>query len=378
MKFNYSVKTILRKDKKTKLGLYPLYLQVIINSTPVKLPIREYIKLNEWDKPKNRCKGKGFSYLNNRLEKQEQEIKDFVNQQIAIGKLVTIDMIKRFYNKEDFLDFYGFYKTFTERKFENLTIGSQYHYTLLCKKMKEFKPVLRLDNIDLNFIEEFDYYLTVTKKTGLGGTANNHKKLKAILGSAYRLKLIESNPYQDFKIKAPAPRTVFLTTKEISELEKLDLNHRPEIELTRDKFLFACYTGLRFSDMNFLKWQNTKNGIIDIQMIKTKSPVKVPLTKKAKKLLCKYAKKKTNEFIFKEVSNQKINYGLKKIGVLLGFEKRLTYHVARHTFGSLLAQNNVSPFYIMKLMGHKNISQTASYVNANTKMLRETMKNINF
>ncbi|OEK08253.1 hypothetical protein A8C32_01990 [Flavivirga aquatica] len=351
---------------------------MIINSTPVKLPIREYLSLTDWDKQKSRCKGKGFSYLNNRLEKQEQEIKDFVNKHIAIGKLVTIDMIKRFYNKEDFLDFYGFYKTFTERKFESLTKGSQYHYTLLCKIMKEYKPVLRLDSIDLNFIEEFDYYLMVTRKTGLGGRANKHKKLKAILGSAYRLKLIKSNPYQDFKIKEPAPRTVFLTTKELSELEELDLSKRPNIELTRDKFLFSCYTGLRFSDMNYLKWEDTKNGMIDIVMIKTKNPVKIPLTKKAKKLLCKYVKKKTNEFVFKEVSNQKINYGLKKIGVIVNSKKRLTYHVARHTFGSLLAQSDVSPFYIMKLMGHQNIGQTATYVNANTKMLRETMKNVNF
>ncbi|NDP27070.1 MAG: tyrosine-type recombinase/integrase [Flavobacterium sp.] len=197
-------------------------------------------------------------------------------------------------------------------------------------------------------------------------------------------KLIKENPCKHVKVPKEREKTVFLNSKEIEKIINADLNMgnlTNGLNLTRKLFLFSCYTGLRFSDVMDLKKENIiEYKKVVLVMKKTKRIVEVPLNQWAIKLLVnfKIKDKKPKDLIFNQRENVSVNRDLKIISKLAKIDKVLTFHVARHSFGSMLAKNGVQPFYIMKLMGHKDIRMTERYVNADEEILANAMKTVNF
>ncbi|PQL92685.1 hypothetical protein C4S77_06610 [Apibacter adventoris] len=292
------------------------------------------------------------------------------------GKPIILDKIKTYFRKENSKDFYTFFEnTFCPRKFSDITEGTQYHYRLLGKILKEIRPNLHLYDIDLNFIQKFDCYLKEKRETGIGGVWNKYKNLKTVIIFAKKLKFIDSNPYDDLKYVNPKNKTHFLTQQQVERIKNLELND--SLGLTRDKFLLACYTGLRFSDVNRITRKNWGSRMLSVEMQKTKEIVNIPLSKNSLKITLKYQRfKKKDEPIFRNVSNQNVNKMLKEIAEMAEVDPKLSFHWSRHTFGSLLGQHNVNAFLIMKLMGHKNVNQSLIYVNSNKAMMKDIIKSI--
>lgn len=243
------------------------------------------------------------------------------------------------------------------------------------KILKEIRPNLHLYDIDLNFIQKFDCYLKEKRETGIGGVWNKYKNLKTVIIFAKKLKFIDSNPYDDLKYVNPKNKTHFLTQQQVERIKNLELND--SLGLTRDKFLLACYTGLRFSDVNRITRKNWGSRMLSVEMQKTKEIVNIPLSKNSLKITLKYQRfKKKDEPIFRNVSNQNVNKMLKEIAEMAEVDPKLSFHWSRHTFGSLLGQHNVNAFLIMKLMGHKNVNQSLIYVNSNKAMMKDIIKSI--
>ena len=158
-----------------------------------------------------------------------------------------------------------------------------------------------------------------------------------------------------------------------------DLSSKKHLELTRNMFLFSCYTGMRFSDVVALKKGNYKDGIISLKQVKTNVDLKIPVNVQAKKIICQfYNQRKDDESIFPPIENQTVNRYLKKIGEIAEIKKTLHFHLARHTFGTTLLNNNVNAFYISKMMGHKKLSQTYSYTGVDVTQMKNIMHNVNF
>ena len=80
-------------------------------------------------------------------------------------------------------------------------------------------------------------------------------------------------------------------------------------------------------------------------------------------LIIKAFKKLYNgKTLFPIISNQKINKGLKLISALCGFNKKLTFHSARHTFATTVTLTNGVPIEtVSKMLGHNNIKTTQIY-----------------
>lgn len=132
IKVSYSVSALLRKNKIKVSGQCTLYLLIILNSHKLKIPLGVSEEPKDWDSLKKRFKGKGYASLNNRLDKEEQKIKDFINQTISAGQNINLEKIKNFVNKKNLHDFFTFFeKIFCPRRFQNIEEGTQYHYKLL-------------------------------------------------------------------------------------------------------------------------------------------------------------------------------------------------------------------------------------------------------
>jgi integrase len=83
------------------------------------------------------------------------------------------------------------------------------------------------------------------------------------------------------------------------------------------------------------------------------------------------------EKIFPQHSNQQINRLLKILAVNANIQHtRLTFHVARHTFGTLLAEKTQNPYLVMDLMGHNDIDTSMIYIHRSQERINHQLKNI--
>jgi site-specific recombinase XerD len=135
----------------------------------------------------------------------------------------------------------------------------------------------------------------------------------------------------------------------------------------RDIFLFACYTGLSYIDLYNLSLKNIRKGYDNLQWVyvkrhKTNILSNIPILPAAFSILKKYKKQKNVNRIFPMISNQKMNKALKEISHLCNFNKKLTFHSARHTFATTVTLTNGVPIEtVSKMLGHNNIKTTQLY-----------------
>lgn len=375
----FSVKPILRTDKKKMDGTCPINYLVRINSKPTKLRSGDFCEPANWNSTKSCFKGSSSSYENGALDNDVASIKNFLRLQKSLNKPLSTQMVQEWWSTNDADDFYEFFDKVCEKKFKTLAVGTQGHYKLLRRRLMDFKKKVKISDIDVKFIENFHIYLSDELQIGKSGVWSRHKNLKSILGYAVKSGIIKSNPYTEFDERSPAdPPKESLTRIELKLIEKISFSRfkfSKGLELSRDKFLFTCYTGLRFGDLDAL----TVDKLIDsetlsLKMQKTKFPLVVPLSPKAKKLLQKYSK--TEGSFFPKRTNVSLNRDLKRIASMCKIKKNLTHHVARHTFATMLIRQNVNPFIVMKLLGHRSIKTTQIYVNSNSADLAEAVNSI--
>ena len=148
--------------------------------------------------------------------------------------------------------------------------------------------------------------------------------------------------------------------------------------------MFAIYTGLRYTDIMSLKSENLiedESGYswISIVQIKTRELVKIPILHEAGKILNKYMTLKTEkESILPVISNQKTNKYLKEIAALAGIQKKVTFHMARHTFATTIApMNNLPIEMVSKWLGHNKLSTTMIYTQITDQRLKNYAEGLN-
>ena len=131
--------------------------------------------------------------------------------------------------------------------------------------------------------------------------------------------------------------------------------------------LLSCYTGLSYVDVCELRAENIKvsfdgNLWIIKKRHKTNVTSNIRLLDIPKAILQKYDGKLPDGKILPIISNQKMNDYLKEIATVCGINKKITYHVARHTFGSIICLSQGIPIEtVSKIMGHKHIKTTQRY-----------------
>lgn len=379
METNYfTVRAVLRTDKIKKDGTCPIYIVLQRNGLTQKLSLSESIEEKYWDKKAEQAKGKGFGALNAIIKREKQNLEDFIRENKSLGNSLSCIDISNFWNGKSNtqLDFYNFFDFYCKRHFSKIQQSTQIHYITLEKKLKAFSPKLIFTEIDYSFMVRFEHFLIESKS----GVYNMTKFFKSILKEATKQRLITDNSWMNYKVQRPNERKIHLTSEELELFKNCDISKHPHLKVTKDMFLFSCYVGgMRFSDVSRITKENYKDEMINIIQKKTGEILLTPVQTEAKKIICKYwTKYKETESIFPALSNQKTNKNLKKLAELSGIKKQLTFHASRHTFGTIMAQENVNAFQISKMMGHKKLDQTFSYTDISASSMKEIMKGIKF
>lgn len=190
--------------------------------------------------------------------------------------------------------------------------------------------------------------------------------LKSIWSKAIQDKIVKSNsnPFDSInKVKGTNPQIEYLELHELQLLFRTEVKFNPQI---KQAFIFACFTGLRFSDIQALKWENIVGTNIEFRQKKSKKEfLKIPLSINALNILTEIApatKVATAKvFDILPASNAYINEKLKIWQLTAGLTKSLHFHISRHTFATLQISNDTDIYTVSKLLGHSTVTMTQKY-----------------
>ena len=239
-----------------------------------------------------------------------------------------------------------------------------------------------LAGITEDLFEDFRFFL---KKRGLAASTINHLlcRLSRLMYRAVDLNVIRCHPFEAVAYEKEERKIRFLQKSDMAKLMALKVNDR-EAEQVRRMFLFSCFTGLAIVDMERLKFlhiQTSADGrrYIRKERQKTKVESVVPLHPITEAILSRCreeqtVKEKGDDLVFPcDCSRSAMNNKLSTVGLACGIRQRLSFHVARHTFGTLSLSAGIPIESIAKMMGHASISSTQIYAQMTDKKISEDM-----
>jgi integrase len=344
------------------------------------------LKKNEWNEEKKiiTSKNRNSIQYNKLLSDLCHNVETYAYELHIKNDILTLDKLDTFLQgkQSNVNSFVSFYKNEIDPSMKRGTRKEhEYTYNLLT----EFKKEILFSEININLIKEFNRFLEA-KGLKKNTIAKHHQHMKRFLKIAYLNGLFEDikNPYHHLTFKKEKGERISLSNEELKNLEDVNINSAyPELELTKDMFLFSCYTGLRFSDVISLEKKHLihDNGNYTIikKMEKVEKPVTLPITLlfngKPLKYILKYLDNQGNH-IFPRITNQHINRQLKILAQNTDILMRLTFHVARHTFGTMLAELTYNPYLIKELMGHADIETSMIYIHLSQEHINKQLKTV--
>lgn len=169
------------------------------------------------------------------------------------------------------------------------------------------------------------------------------------------------------------------------------MSNNKRLAKVRDVFCFSCVTGLRYSDLMALRWENIKGNELRITVTKTKEQLTIPLTGYAVDILVKY---KIQHKPLPVISSQNFNIYIKELCKSAGIDdsvqiirfngaKRtvevfpkhelISAHVGRKTFCTLSLERGMSAEQVMKISGHSDYRSFQRYVHVTEHIKRDSM-----
>mgnify|MGYP001371831010 FL=1 len=309
------------------------------------------------------------------------------------GKPITAEIIKQHFYGENNMPkmllevFNEHNKKCRDLLGKDYVLGTVLRYertvTYLSEYMKKDYRIsdIPIRELDQAFITGFEHFIKTEKACAQNATVKYLKNLKRITRIALANKWMDTDPFFDIQFKYTPTNREFLVEEEIRLLLEKEFSI-PRLEVVRDIFVFCCFSGLAFTDVQHLRAEhifcdNHGEYWIRKPREKTSNMCNIPLLDISKQILAKY--KNHLECLRKGCllpvpSNQKMNGYLKEVGELCGIQKTLSTHVARHSFACLTLANKVSMESIAKMLGHTDIRTTKIYARVLDRTISDEMQ----
>jgi integrase len=237
---------------------------------------------------------------------------------------------------------------------------------------------VRISEIKEKWVEEFQRYLLENKDVSASSSANYSRAIRVVLNSAVKDKIIVQSPAKNVKgIPQPETDRVFLSLEEVRRLANTPPG-RGIGEEARRAFLFACFTGLRVSDLRTLAWGDVEHSPprISKKQEKTGSRVYIPLHESAWKIINDGAIHDYREPVFPGIAPSGRDHCrvLKSWAKRAGIRKNIGWHTARHTFAVLSLEAGAEIYTVSKLLGHRSLKTTQIYAKVTDKLKRAAVE----
>ena len=383
MSTNYSLLFYLKKPKNYVSGPKPIYMRITVDGVPKEVSTGRECDPAKWISKANRAKGtkEDVKTLNAYLDTLEHKVADIHLQMTKSGEDISAESIKLKYLGKDiqrkplltvFLEHNQQMKALLGKGFKTNTLKG--YNTSLSHIERYLNENLNLKDIEVRkmdhgFVAGYEFFLRSELGCSEVSAAKYIKHLRKIVRLCLAHKWITEDPFAFYKNSAKAKEKEFLTEDELELIER-KLFAIPRLAHVRDIFVFCCYTGLSYADVKKLSDVDIGRGFggklwIFTNREKTETASNIPLLPKALEILSRYSDYPpcvSKGRLLPVLSNQKMNSYLKEIADLCGITKKLTFHMARHTFATTITLSNDVPIEtVSKMLGHTDIKTTQHY-----------------
>lgn len=394
MKSIFRTAFYLRSNYVNKDGKTPVMLRIYLNNERLSLGSTGIaVVQTQWDCVNEKIKGRTTEALSINLEldnirnglqniyRKLEDSDDLCLERIKtefLGKKVDIDTIMQLFDKHN--------ADIAQQVGLSIAPATLQKYNVCKRRFAEFlqqnykRSDLKLSELTFTVIREFDIYLRTIVGQNPNTATKTMKTFKTIVILGGKMGVIHHDPFLNHRFHLEPVNRGFLTDEEILKIANKQLGLQ-RLELVRDIFIFSCFTGLAYIDVANL----TPDHIVTIgdkqwimtQRQKTSVSTNVLLLDIPKSIIAKYGDQTYREGkLFPMLSNQKTNAYLKEIADICGIKKNLTFHLARHTFATMLLSKGVPIESVSKMLGHTNIKTTQIYARITNKKIEHDMEQL--
>lgn len=404
--------SILKNKVSKRTGLAPILATVYFNGTRARTLISGVkILPDDWNDERQRVipakRGKNNNHIefNSRLDDIQSKISNYSSKcflervdpspDVVTSILKGTDIVSELSaERPELLTSYRRYidQNVSHRAKRTIT-GYNTTYNLL-KDFVEYSAVkTTLDEIDLEFFDQLRNYCFEEK-----GYKNNYfakiiNNLKSFMRWAKDRNMHTNTNYERFTAREEQVEVVYLSMNQLLHLHNFKFES-DRLSRARHVYTFACFSGLRYSDIANLKASDIHDEFMRINVQKTRDKdQEIPLNKFSKEILSIY--EKTRYYPLPVISSQKQNQYLKEACKVAGLDspititrysgkekietikplyEALTMHTARKTFVTNSLILGMNPMVVRSITGHKSDSAFRRYVLVASDEKRKAMK----
>src|SRR5690554_1603470 len=391
------------KNRINKSGEIPIYLRITVNGKRAEISTNRFVDKNAWLPSAQRVKdkAKGAIQINGYLDMLRGKVLEAYNKLLAANDEITAKKIKSIVagkpiqsgtNQKTILDAFDYHNTKMEEKLKIDQVAKKTYtrYVSTRKKVVNFMKHqykvkdIPLAELRLRFATEFEHYLLTIDNLHTNTAHKYIKNVKKVMNMSVGLDWISSNPFKNFRCSYIAPKREILTQDEVDRIRFKEIDI-PRLSEVRDVFIFCCYTGFAYADIYEFEYDAIIKGIDGgswLRKNRKKTGVKesVPLLPVALEIIEKYRNHpycKNNNRLLPVNSNQRYNGYLKEIADICGIKKKITSHIARHTFATTITLSNGVPIEtVSSMLGHSSIRTTQIYAKVVESKVSEDMNDL--
>jgi site-specific recombinase XerD len=385
------------KPSKCKTNSTPtIYLRITIEGARVELSTQRSCEPSKWNPHAGRVHGtrEEVRSLNAYLDTLQAKVYNAHRALLASGEPITGQTLKQQIKGvasqprmilEVFRDHNEKVTQLVGRDFSAATLERYKTSLEHTRHFIEWKYQLQdldINKLDYSFIADYAHWLKTIRHCNHNSTMKYLGNFKKIVLLCFKNGWLSRDPFAGFKLTRREVERPFLSEEELQAMaSKVFPTER--LNYVRDIFLFSCFTGLAYADVKKLKRSEITKGIDGEEWIftcrqKTRTASRIPLLPSCVSILNKYADHPQcarQGQLLPLLSNQKMNAYLKEIAEVCGIQKKLTFHVARHTFATTVTLNNGVPIEtVSKMLGHTNLRMTQHYAKLLDKKVSEDMQ----
>ncbi len=251
----------LHRSKTNNQGKVPLMLRLTFQNQRQDKATGFYIDPQQWNTKRQRIKGSkdGNTEINSWIDTKIAKVADVVRDEDETGKIYLPSIMEKIFAKpheeETILELIkSFVEDLSKRVGNDYTESTYEKYVFMQDKVTAFiksglkKKDVLLKDLNTKFIIDFDHYLRAVDKNKNNTAVKYCLNLKRVLNVAHLQGKVQSNPFNAHKTVYRDTPQVYLSQAEVNAIEELELIKKQHL-LTRDLFIFQCYTGMAYTDM---------------------------------------------------------------------------------------------------------------------------------
>jgi site-specific recombinase XerD len=395
---SFSLLFYLKKPKKYVSGKISIYLRITVNGIRKEITTKRECDPNRWNTQTERANGtkEEIKLLNAYLDILQGKVYEARRLLIESNQLITCEWLKNYlvgqnerarFLIEIFQHHNDQMKSLVGKEFSNATLiryKTSIGHTKSFLKWNYSISDIDIKKLNFEFISDYEFYLKSVRHCNHNSTLKYLSNFRKIIYKCIQLGWLQIDPFFGFKMKNKEVERIPLTEEEIQTIAKKALV-TDRLKQVRDIFLFCCYTGLAYADIKKLKRSEINLGIDGEKWIftsreKTETSSRIPLLPFSLEILERYKNHPQcvhHDRAFPVLTNQKMNSYLKEIVDVCGIQRKLTFHIARHTFATTVTLTNGVPIEtVSKMLGHKSLRTTQIYAKILDLKVSEDMKTL--